>query len=165
VCDESSGPERKISIADGVVSTIAGGGAATGDEDSAGLAVHFFDPAGITTDGESLYVTEYFGNRVRRIVLATGRVSTIVPGSAGLDGPLGIATDGARLYIADRLLNLIRQYDLGTGALTLLAGGGSGLFADGMGAAAAFNSPSGITSDGRSLFVADSGNFVIRQIQ
>lgn len=57
---------RKIVIASGVVTTLAGSGT-MGAVDATGIAASFFAPYGITTDGVSLYVSEYGGNRIRKI--------------------------------------------------------------------------------------------------
>ncbi len=52
------------------------------------------------------------------------------------------------------------------GVVTTLAGGGIALaYLDGTGTAAQFARPRGITPNGTSLYVADTGNNRIRQIQ
>jgi len=51
-----------------------------------------------------------------------------------------------------------------TGATTTLAGSGTPGFDDGLGAAASFFSPEGITYDGAAVYVADTGNHAIRKI-
>ena len=64
--------------AQGVVTTIAGNGI-HGNVDGAGFEARFFAPVGIVMDSTStsLYVSCYFGNRLRKVVLATGSVSTL----------------------------------------------------------------------------------------
>jgi hypothetical protein len=57
---------RKIVIATGVVSTIAGNGAATA-LDGVGTAATFSAPWGITTDGANLYVADSANNKIRKI--------------------------------------------------------------------------------------------------
>lgn len=104
-----------------------------------------------------------------RIVLASGD---------GIDGwrdgpvaqarysdPWGIALDPAgNLYVADAGgSNRIRRIGA-DGVVSTLAGGSEG-FADGIGAAAAFNTPSGLARDAAgNLYVADTGNHAIRKI-
>ena len=51
-----------------------------------------------------------------------------------------------------------------SGAVTTLAGTGSSGSANGTGTSASFYSPTGITTDGTNLYVADYGNNAIRQI-
>ena len=82
--------------------------------------------------------------------------------------PTGIALsrDGATLFVADTVNHKIRQVDVATGAVTTLAGSGEEGDADGVGAAAQFNVPQrlALSSDGATLFIADSGNDKIRQL-
>jgi len=51
-----------------------------------------------------------------------------------------------------------------SGAVTTLAGTGSSGSANGTGTSASFNSPTGITTDGTNLYVAENGNHLIRKI-
>jgi sugar lactone lactonase YvrE len=160
-----------------LVSTFAGN-SVNGSADGAGTAASFWNPVGITTTGTNLYVTDSGNNTIRRISITFNNVSTVA-GSAGqsglLDGtasaarfnnPQGITTDGRNLYVADSGNNTIRKIEIATEVVTTLAGsaGNAGL-ADGTGAAARFNNPKGITTDGANLYVADSGNNVIRKIE
>ena len=57
---------RKIVIATGVVTTVAGTGTA-GNVDGTGTAASFSGPYGITTDGVDLYVGDYFNHKLRKI--------------------------------------------------------------------------------------------------
>jgi hypothetical protein len=86
-------------------------------------------------------------------------------GSATFNRPVAVTTDGTYLYVADSLNNAIRQIDIITKHVTTI-GNASGAVGsqDGIGAAAFFNRPKGITTDGTNLYVADSGNFTIRKI-
>lgn len=156
---------RKIVIATGVVTTLAGSGI-FGAADGTGFAASFSYPRGITTDGKSLYVTDTLGNTIRKIVIATGVVTTLagsgIAGSADGTGvsasftePFGITTDGTNLYVADTFSNKIRKIVIATGIVTTLSGSGIRDSADGTGVAASFNNPWGIITDGTNLFVTD----------
>jgi hypothetical protein len=85
--------------------------------------------------------------------------------SASFDKPAGITTDGTNLYVAEKDTNLIRQIVISTGVVTTLAGTRSSGFANGTGTSASFYSPLGITTDGTNLYVADTNNHLIRQIE
>jgi sugar lactone lactonase YvrE len=57
----------------------------------------------------------------------------------------------------------LRRYDLGSSALTLIGNAASG-YADGAAAAPYFNSPRALATDGTYLYIADTGNHVIRRL-
>ena len=85
--------------------------------------------------------------------------------AARFNGPVGVAVDDAGvLYVADTYNDRIRRI-APDGTVTTIAGGTRPGDADGVGLAAAFDTPSGIavTTDG-TLFVADTGNEAIRRI-
>jgi sugar lactone lactonase YvrE len=85
--------------------------------------------------------------------------------AARFNDPFGltVAPDGT-VYVADAgESNRIRKLTT-RGEVSTLAGGGEG-FADGAGAAASFNTPSALASDGEgNLYVADTGNNRIRRV-
>jgi sugar lactone lactonase YvrE len=170
---------RKVIIASGVVATLAGSAGISGSTDGTGTAARFTFPEGITTDGTNLFVTDLQNCTIRKVVIATGVVTTLA-GTAGVsagskDGtgaearfflPKGIITDGVNLFVADSSNNTIRQVVIATGAVTTIAGSaGISGSADGTGAAAMFYYPAGITSDGTNLFVVDSQNKTIRKVE
>ena len=80
--------------------------------------------------------------------------------------PDGVASDGAgNLYVADSENNTVRKVVVATARVTTLAGAGRPDIADGTGAAARFNDPAGITSDGAdNLYVADTADSTIRKV-
>jgi hypothetical protein len=68
--------------------------------------------------------------------------------------------------VSDSGNNTIRKVIIATGEVTTIAGiTAKQGFADGVGGAAIFNNPQGITTDGNSLFVDDFGNNAIRRIK
>ena len=77
--------------------------------------------------------------------------------------PKSITTDGTNLYVADANNHKIRKIVISSKVVTTLAGGSSG-YDDGIGTDARFNNPSGITTDGTNLYVAESGTHQIRKI-
>ena len=169
------GNDRVRRIKDGAVTTFAGSGW-VGGADGVGAAASFNSPNGLALGpGSVLYVTEYFGDRVRMISPA-GAVTTLAgDGRLGFaDGrgtaarfsfPLGIAVDAAGIvFVADRDNNRIRR--ITNGVVDTLAGSGEKGFADGAGAAAQFMWPRDLALDPATgnLLVADSGNNRIRAI-
>jgi mucin-19 len=88
------------------------------------------------------------------------------PGSNGgtFVNPVGLAYDPAgNLYVSDG--NAVRQIMLATRAMVTVAGSSKPGCSDGVGAAAAFDHPTGLAYDGAgNVFVADTNNNLIREI-
>lgn len=176
VSDTSNSKIRKITA--GTVSSLTGTANTSmmpGYVDGAPATAQFNAPWGITTDGTNLYVADSGNNRIRKIVIATGVVSTVAGnGTAGaVDGasstasfkiPYGITTDGTNLYVADTTNNKIRKIVIATGVVSTIAGTGAAGAMDGPGSSATFNLPFDITTDGTNLYVSDNFNHKIRKI-
>jgi len=111
---------RKIVISTGVVTTLAG--SSDGYTDATGTSASFSYPTGITTDGTNLYVSDQSNQRIRKIVISTGVVTTLAGSgsqgstdatgtSASFKYPIGITTDGTNLYVADQSNHRIRKIE------------------------------------------------------
>jgi sugar lactone lactonase YvrE len=178
VADTRNHTIRKIG-ADGVVTTLAGSPGNSGSADGTGSAARFNRPMGLAHDvAGNLLVADSDNNTIRKIS-AAGVVTTLTgaaSSSGSADGtghdarfqaPEGVAVDGSggRVLVADTLNHTIRTISA-TGVVATLAGtAGLAGSADGLGAAARFSSPAGVAVDGSgTVFVADAGNFTIRQI-
>jgi sugar lactone lactonase YvrE len=162
-------------VAPSLVSTLAGATTA-GAINGTGTAARFRQPSGIARDAAgNLYVADY-GNHLIRKVTPDGVVTTLAgTGSPGhVDGmagaakfltPVGIAVAASgNIYVAEYFNNDIRKITPG-GIVTTLAGSTIAGSADGIGAAAAFNTPVGIAVDANeNVYVADYGNNMIRKI-
>lgn len=153
------------------VSTLAGTVGTIGSTNATGAAASFNHPAGITTDGTNLYVTDYLNNIIRQID-SSGVVTTLAfTDAAGtavtFNHPTDITTDGTYLYVVDSFNHCIRQIDILAKKLTATIGSTSavaGSVDTTVPADAKFNTPTGITTDGINLYVTDSGNHTIRMI-
>jgi hypothetical protein len=177
IADANNHTIRKLELLNGRVTTIAGLAGSPGSADGIGESARFKMPWGIAFYKGNLYIADSGNKTIRKLVLSTREVSTIAgsPGNYGtLDGIgrearfgalLGLATDGLDLYAADTPFNTIRKIDLVSYAVTTIAGiaGSSGTI-DGQGSQALFNKPCGLAIYGRSLYIADSGNYTIRKM-
>jgi streptogramin lyase len=135
----------------------------------------FDTPSGLALDrAGNIFVADTGANAIRKIA-PDGLVTTIAgDGIAGyrdgraaqarFNGPIGIAVDGdGNVYIADTYNDRIRIIS-SDGKVRTMAGGATG-FADGQGASAAFDTPTGVALDSHGrLLVADSGNDAIRKV-
>ncbi|MGZ3833195.1 MAG: T9SS type A sorting domain-containing protein [Mucilaginibacter sp.] len=166
----------------GVMSVLAGTSGTAAELDGTGTGAKFNGPDGLAYDGAgNLYVADAGGNTIRKIVIATGVVTTYagVANSAGstngallsakFNAPDGLTFDSSgNLYVADFSNNLIRV--ISGGVVSTLAGGGSvgGVASgatDATGVLATFNQPIDLAADGLgNLFVADYANNKIRKI-
>jgi sugar lactone lactonase YvrE len=148
------------------ISTIAGTGSfgLAGDGAAAGAA-QLNSPYGVAWDDQRsvIYVADTLNNRVRSINSA-GTIATLI--ATPLNHPRGLAVDGDSLYIADTYNNVVRRYDLGTGALSTVAGNGTPGYLDAVaGGVAQLRLPSGVAVDDKhNLFIADTGNNVVREL-
>ncbi|MGP8217308.1 MAG: T9SS type A sorting domain-containing protein [Bacteroidia bacterium] len=177
VSDGGNNEIRQIVISSGVVTTLAGT-KTHGSADGTGSAAGFYSPQGITTDGSgNLYVADMVNNEIRKIVISNASVTTIAgsttagsvngtgPG-ASFNQPNGITADrNGNLFVADNLNNQIRKIVISSGTVSTLAGSTTAGSANGIGTAAGFNGPQGISIDpGGNLYVGDGLNNEIRKI-
>ncbi|MBI3233052.1 MAG: T9SS type A sorting domain-containing protein [Bacteroidetes bacterium] len=151
------------------------------------LVATYGQPWGLATDTNgNIYVSENYNSRIRIILsyysLVYSRVgSAACPPAVGLkdaasssalfNSPAGIAVGpNNKLYVADQLNNCIRVVDAYSNAgnaqsVVTLAGNATSGYADGTGAAAAFDYPSDVAVDKNgNVYVADLNNNCIRKI-
>ena len=176
VADTNNAVIRKIHLATGVVSTLAGRAGVRGTVDGPGTTTLFANPWGLWSDGNGLlYVCDTNNGTIRRVATVDGTTSTFVgrgPTAGFMDGigpnaqfkfPSEIWGDGTSLYVTDWGNHAIRKIDIATRNVTTIAGGSQGT-ADGIGLQAAFFNPEGIWGNAGFLYVSD-GNHTIRKIE
>ncbi len=138
----------------------------------------FFRPQGMALDGESLYVADTENHLIRRVDLKARRVETIagtglqsrdyfktgLGATIALNSPWDLQLLGRTLYIAMAGPHQIWKLDLDKKEVSTFAGSGREARHDGALLEAGFAQPSGITTDGRMLYTADSEANIIRAI-
>jgi sugar lactone lactonase YvrE len=182
VADSQANTVRKIDLATGAVTTLAGTVNVEGSADGTGPNASFNGPTALALDGAGdLFISDTGNDTVRELSLATGAVKTVAgtarqtgstdaTGTAALfDQPADLVDDGAgTLYVADSNNGTIRQIDTTSWAVTTLAGVAmpSACFGPriGPGTADYFCVPEGLALLGGTLYVADSGNDVIQAL-
>jgi hypothetical protein len=186
VADAAANTIRKIAASgtNWVVTTIAGLAGANGSQDGTNSDARFSSPHGLSVDRSgNLYVADFGNNTIRKLsAVGTNWVVTTIAGTAGMTGsddgtnaqarffnPCGLAVDEeTNLYITDSGNCLIRSIrPLGTNwvVATIAGAAGSPGSADGTNSLARFSNPLDIAVDGRTnLYVADSGNSIIRHV-
>jgi len=186
VADTGNHTIRRVVLATGAVSTIAGSPGVSGSADGSGAVARFKSPWGLAIDTNSgfstIYIADSGNNTIRRLDVANNQVTTIA-GTAGpgasMDGmgttarfnsPRAVALDAStnKLYIADSLNNTVRVYNIGTTIVVTLYGmaGVAGGLVNDVGTAARFRLPNDLALDasGGNLFVSDANNSAIRKI-
>jgi uncharacterized protein (TIGR03437 family) len=170
--------QRIRKVSNGTITTVAG--IATwgfsGDNGPATSAQLNY-PNGVAVDSAgNLYIADTYNYRIRKV--SNGTIVTVAGGGSALgDGgpatsallslPYGVAADiFGNLYIADAGANRIRKVTDGT--ISTVAGNGTLGFSGDGGAAtgAQMYSPFGVAVDsGGDLFIADTGNARVREVQ
>jgi len=159
-----------------LLETIGSGKAAITDGDYAKAG--FNHPQGMALDGENLYVADTENHLLRRVDLKAKKVETIggtgkleefngnggIGATTALRSPWDLSLVGRKLYIAMAGSHQIWRMDLEKNLLDPYAGTRAEARLDGNIKEAAFSQPSGIVSDGKKLWVADSEANIIREI-
>ncbi len=156
--------------------TIGSGEAGLKDGDF--QSAQFFNPQGIAMDGDVFYVADTNNHAIRCVNSIDKTVTTIagnghqaaygakggVGTKAELSSPWDVLRIGRTLYIAMAGPHQIWRMDLDTKKVDVFAGSGAEARKDGPRLQAAFAQPSGLASDGKTLFVADAETSTIRAI-
>ena len=183
IADMGNDRVRKVAGKGGTIATVAGTGAPGFNGDGqAGTATQLNFPLGLAIESSGgLLIADMFNHRVRRLDLQTSIVSTVAgngePGdlgdgssalSAQLFNPEGIAVskDGD-IFVADHTNSRVRMVDAKSGAIRTVAGNGVQGFAGDGGPAdeAEMFSPARVAVANGQVFVAETGNHLVRRIE
>jgi sugar lactone lactonase YvrE/cytochrome oxidase Cu insertion factor (SCO1/SenC/PrrC family) len=171
-----------ITDLDGKLIAVAGTGT-PGNSDGKFDKTEFHDPQGMAVDGDTLYVADRKNHVIRQLDLKAKTVKTIagtgeqerepdnrrldkpVPArSIGLNSPWDLLIEGDTLYVAMAGHHQIWAYDLKKRDIGPYAGSGRETLGDGPLGFAHFAQPSGLASDGKNLYVADSEISALRKV-
>lgn len=171
VADYDNATIRKITP-DGLVSTLAGKAGNFGNVDGSAHSARFFGPSGLALDQTgNIYVADSYNNAIRKIT-PDGLVSTLGGHKVGAEEdwmvfyPQSVVVDGnGNVFVSD-YYNPVIWMITPAGLVTTLAGlVGRWGSADGIGTAARFSVPLGLTVDSaNNIYVADYGDSTIRKI-
>ena len=184
IADQGNHRIRKVTISTNIITTIAGTGSNSYSGDGgAATAASLNCPAGVAIDSlsEYIYISDTSNNRIRKITVLTGIISTIAgTGSAGYSGdggpatsatiqlPHGITVNSNCVYFGDwDSYNVIRKVNLLTGIISTAAGtGGSGYNGDNIAATSAtLYKPHDVYIDSYgNMFISDCSNNRVRKV-
>jgi DNA-binding beta-propeller fold protein YncE len=159
-----------------LIETIGNGD--PGADDGSFEKASFYRPQGLALSGDYLYVADTENHLIRRVNLKTKMVETIAgtghqsleyfkEGPArtiALSSPWDLQLIGQTLYIAMAGPHQIWKLDLEKNEVSTFAGSGREARLDGPLLKSGFAQPSGIATDGKKLYVADSESNIIRSI-
>jgi len=166
-----------IDIASHTGTVVAGELFKEGSNDGIGTTAHFNSPDGMTLVGRNLYVADTNNSDIRKVNLDTKTVSTAagVANIAGTDDgpasaahfnlPTQLANDGNNVYITDSGNSTIRRLSLSDNQVKTIGGQAQQTGKDdGPATKSTFSGPRGIATDGKYIYIADTGNDIIRKI-
>lgn len=159
-----------------VVETVGTGDA--GATDGAFDKATFYRPQGLAVAGDNLYIADTENHLIRRVDLKSRTVETIAgtgqqtrqyfktgpARSVALSSPWDLQLVDRVLYIAMAGPHQIWQMDLEKNEVSTFAGSGSEARLDGPLLESGFAQPSGLATNGKTLYVADSESNIIRAI-
>lgn len=159
-----------------VLDTAGGNGPGLVDGDFS--KAMFNDPQGMALQGDTLFVADRKNHSIRALDLKAKKVTRVAgTGSQGhdressgkatgvaLNSPWDVLLHGKYLYIAMAGHHQIWRLDLSNQNLELYAGNGRETLRDGPLLGSSFAQPSGLTTDGTNLYVADSETSSIRKL-
>lgn len=167
---------------DGNMLAVAGAGT-PGKDDGAFDQAKFDDPQGMAVTGDTLFVADRKNHTIRELDLKAKTVKTVAgtgqqegdPGnrrldkpvparSIGLNSPWDLLLVGNQLYIAMAGHHQVWVMDLGNKDIGPYAGNGRENIGDGPLGSSMFAQPSGLATDGKSIFVADSEISALRKV-
>lgn len=160
------------------VKDVVGSGLSGAKDGTYGEA-SFDKPQGLAEGGDLVYVADVENHVIRVIDRKAKTVSTVAGKGelahtilkakgkgreTALRSPWDLAFTGGLLYVALAGSHQIAVFDPKDGTIAPFAGDGSERRVDGKGLEAAFAQPSGLATDGKTLWVADSETSSIRAI-
>jgi sugar lactone lactonase YvrE len=182
IADTANHVIRKVVAATGIITTVAGTGAAGASGDGgAATAAKLRNPEDVclASNGD-LYIADTANHEIRKVTAATGVITRVAgTGASGSTGDGGAATSAklnkpagievasnGDLYISDTLNNRVRKVTAATGNIAAYAGTGTGGYTGDGGAAtsARLSGPQGLVLSSGDLYVADTVNNVIRKV-
>ncbi len=176
--DPGSRRVRRLDLATGVVTTLAGSGLLGPLEDGPATGVGLASPAGVVDAGKVVLFSDAAQQVVRfsfeqvQIFSGSGQFGVVdgPSGAARFASPGDLAMTNESVWVIDQDGHTLRAIDFSGNAVTVAGAPFEAGFADGVGAAARFSNPTGLAvlpavgpgSD--VLVVADQGNNVVRGV-
>ncbi|XP_077541738.1 NHL repeat-containing protein 2-like isoform X2 [Haemaphysalis longicornis] len=137
IADSESSSIRTLSLKDGAVKNLVGGGLnptdlfSFGDADGVALEAKLQHPLGVAWSSakERLYVADSYNHKIREVDVKSRLCRTLFGGGEGgscqelgqLNEPGGLSVTGAVMYVADTNNHCIKVFDLNSSSVEILA--------------------------------------------
>jgi hypothetical protein len=183
IADNQNNRIRMVNLTTGIISTVAGTGAAgSGGDGGPATSAQLNGPYGVAVNiSGDLLIADTNNNRIRLVNLITGIISTVAGNgtvgnggdggpatSAQLYHPMGVALDlSGDIFIADTDNQRVREVAGISGTISTVAGTGSVGYscATGIATSAGLHNPTGVAALSPTIFVvADTGNQCVRVV-
>lgn len=140
IADDLNGRIRKVTIATGIITTVAGGGGGGDMNGIPAIDATILNPRGVAIDGDgNIYFSQVTNAQIRMVSIVSGLVNTVAgTGIAGFSGdgglainaqisePLGLVVDtDNNIYFADKNNNRIRKINAIDQIINTISGTGS----------------------------------------
>jgi sugar lactone lactonase YvrE len=174
VADRDNHAIRKIIVATGEVTTLAGNGL-SGNTNGSGSTARFNGPTDIVINPNGFaYIADNGNHKIRYIDYQGFTYDLAGTGTQGdTDGtslstasfsfPFALAFMNSYLLIAESGNDRIRQLNFSKYTVETISGSTSGN-ANGVGAATQYNNPLGLVTDGYNIYVSDNNNYVMKKV-
>jgi len=180
--DYSNNRVRKINIATGILTNIAGDGTTSyGGDGGPATSAKLNGPCAVALDkAGNVYIADYSNYRIRKVDVSTGIITTIagtgiynyngdniLAVNADITSPTGIAVDSVGNVYFSHFGSRVRRIDKVTGIITTAVGTGTqGYNGDGILATnAQLDTPYGLAFDKyQNLYIADKSGYRIRKV-
>ncbi len=188
IADSTNNVIRRVATGTGLITTVAGNGTNSGSaigsfsgDGSLAILAGLAHPFGVAFDtAGNMYIADTENDRIRKVIAATGLITTIAGnGGTGLNGdggaatsatmynPEGLRVDGSgNIYVAEEANSVIRLITA-AGTISTYAGGVKYGFQGNGGSAtnAQLNGPTAIAFDpSGNVYFTDGGNSQIRRV-
>ena len=183
IADTGNDRIRKVTVATGVITTIAGGFIGTGETNPDPTKMQLVSPSGVFVDtAGNIYIADTGKHKIRMISATTGAIRLVAgtgtdnfSGDGGaataaqLNSPQRISVDGVgNIYIADTKNHRLRLVNIHDSTISTMAGTGTGGYDGDLQPAvqAQLNFPGGVAlglqKAGGRIFISDTGNNRVR---
>ena len=175
IADSGNHKIRRVDIATGVITTVAGTGMGNFSDGAPATNAELNTPSGLALDLDlNILIADSGNDRIRRLNLAANSLSTVAGHGTltNFSGPTSLSVDlysaNEIVYVADPGNHRVVRLTLrnAPGAAVYAGGNGAGPGVDGgLATATQLRTPNYVTMDpDGSLYIADSGNHRIRRI-